>query len=151
MLICCAMNVFIGLHSNILDAILDLDFPLFSILVVYTVYKDEIIYDKSLSICSCDSVVKRCSLFSSLITTCANGDLLNLLFWSICSIQHLYVCVGMHNASSLYKIIVLIVVGIYTYVCAVHSAVCRVSCNIICAVLFCFTVGFYFVPNLLVL
>jgi len=91
-LMCCAMNVFIGLHSNILVTILDLDVALFSNLVVYTVYKDEIIYDKSLSICSC-SVVKRCSLFSFLMTTCANVDLLNLLFSSICSIQHLYVFV----------------------------------------------------------
>ena len=49
-LMCCAMNVFIGLHSNILVTILDLDVALFSNLVVYTVYKDEIIYDKSLSI-----------------------------------------------------------------------------------------------------
>ena len=56
---CSAMKVFIGLHKNTLVTILDLDVPLFSNLVIYTVYRDEIIYDKSLSICSCVSAVKK--------------------------------------------------------------------------------------------
>ena len=50
MLTCSSLKVFVGLCKNRLGTILGLDIPLFSNLVIYAVYKDEIIYDKSLSI-----------------------------------------------------------------------------------------------------
>ena len=64
MLICSALKVFVGLYNNILGTtILDLDVPLFTNLVIYSVYKDEIIYGKSLSMCSYVSGANRCSHF----------------------------------------------------------------------------------------